>query len=267
MNRYEIFSPRTIRKNTTQATVLPLRGGLVVSFSVSGRELLYCEPETVLDTAREVRGGIPILFPACGRLQEGEYDTVPKHGFARSRAWEVVDEREDALTLVLKSNPETLAQFPHPFVFTQTYRVESGKLVLTQCIENTGEGPLPFCLGFHPYFKVDPKVATATVPSDRYEDTTGKYAFDGTFAFCNDYDSVCTNTDSTASVLETGCGAKISVSASDAFGYTVVWSPRGAQFACIEPWTAAPNALNTGKDVITLAPGASAEFEFVISAS
>jgi len=267
MNRFLQFDPRTIACGDTSATVLTARGGLTVSFVWHGTEIFYREDDTILDTSREVRGGIPVLFPACGRLQAGKYDTVPKHGFARGAAWEVARQTDDTLVLRITDNDTTRGYFPHGFSFTQTYHIQADKLTLAQEIENTGENPLPFSLGFHPYFKVDPAVSTAQVPSDRYEDTTGKYSFDGKFQFSNDYDSVCTNTSGDTSVLKTGLGTKITVRGTEQFGYTVVWSPTGAQFACIEPWTAMPNALNTGDDIITLAPGASMAFAMEIAVS
>ena len=267
MEKFLQFDPRTISCGDSSATVLTKRGGLTVSFVWHGRELFYYEEDTILDTSREVRGGIPVLFPACGRMQEGKYDTVPKHGFARGAEWNVVEQSADTLTLSITDNDTTRGYFPHGFTFLQTYRIEADKLTLSQEIKNTGENALPFSLGFHPYFKIDPAVSTAMVPSDRYEDTTGKYSFDGKFQFKNDYDSVCTNTKGDTSVLDTGLGYNITVRGSEPFLYTVVWSPTGAQFACIEPWTATPNALNTGFDIITLAPGESASFAMEISAS
>lgn len=267
MNQFLQFDPRTITCGDTSATVLTKRGGLAVSFVWHGTELFYYEADTILDTSREVRGGIPVLFPACGRMQPGQYDTVPKHGFARGSEWDVVEQSEDTLVLRITDNDTTRGYFPHGFSFTQTYHIEADKLTLSQEIRNTGENPLPFSLGFHPYFKVDPAVSTAQVPSDRYEDTTGKYSFDGKFQFSNDYDSVCTNTSGHTSVLDTGLGVRITVCGTEKFLYTVVWSPTGAQFACIEPWTAMPNALNTGDDIITLVPGERASFAMEISAS
>ena len=267
MEKFSRFDPRTITCGDTSATVLTARGGLPVSFLWHGQEIFYYEDDTILDTSREVRGGIPILFPACGRMKEGQYGAVPKHGFARGTAWDIVRQSEDTLVLKMEDSAKTRESFPHGFTFTQTYRVEEDKLTLSQEIKNTGKNDLPFSLGFHPYFKVDPAVSTAQVPSDRFFDTTGEYSFDGKFAFKNDYDSVCTNTSGDTSVLETGLGTIVTVRGSEQFAYTVVWSPSGAQFACIEPWTATPNALNTGDDIITLAPGASMTFAMEISVS
>ncbi len=267
MENFSKFDPRTITCGDSSATVLTARGGLTVSFVWHGTEIFYHEEDTILDTSREVRGGIPVLFPACGRLQEGEYGAVPKHGFARGAKWDVVEQSEDTLTLCIKDNETTREYFPHGFRFLQTYRIEGDKLTLSQKIENTGDNHLPFSLGFHPYFKIDPSVSTATAPSNHYFDGTGAYDFDGKFQFSKDYDAVCTNTSGDTTVLETGLGTRITVRGTEPFGYTVVWSPNGAQFACIEPWTATPNALNTGEDIITLAPGESAEFAMEIAVS
>jgi len=57
------------------------------------------------------------------------------------------------------------------------------------------------------------------------------------------------------------CGARpraaIVVTGSAAFGRWVVWTVAGKDFVCLEPWTAAANALNTGDKLLTLARGKS----------
>ena len=35
----------------------------------------------------------------------------------------------------------------------------------------------------------------------------------------------------------------------------MIWALRGRDFICLEPWTCPGDALNTGKDVLVLAPG------------
>jgi galactose mutarotase-like enzyme len=59
---------------------------------------------------------------------------------------------------------------------------------------------------------------------------------------------------STSATLERGSD-RIVVGAGPEFGRWVVWTLAGKDFVCLEPWTAAADALNTGEKLIELAPG------------
>ena len=75
----------------------PERGGIIIGYGVEGTELLYLNNETFQDEEANVRGGIPILFPISGQLENGEYEwegisyTMKNHGFARNMPWEVIE--------------------------------------------------------------------------------------------------------------------------------------------------------------------------------
>src|ERR1700712_3757787 len=99
------------------------RGALVSSFRVAGRELLYMEALSLADASKNVRGGIPVLFPSPGRLVgdafqcEGKQGALKQHGFARNlpftpsaRAGNTAE-----VTLTLASNEQTRAAFPWDF--------------------------------------------------------------------------------------------------------------------------------------------------------
>jgi galactose mutarotase-like enzyme len=47
----------------------------------------------------------------------------------------------------------------------------------------------------------------------------------------------------------------IVVSGSPEYLVWVVWTLEGKDFVCVEPWTCAGNALNTGERLLELAPG------------
>lgn len=265
---HDEFGSFVLEDGENRVCIMANRGGLVQRFLCKGHEVLFCNMETVRDWSREVRGGIPILFPACGRLKEGRYGTVPKHGFARNLKWEKSGESTDgaaALTLSIRDTADTRKVYPHGFVLSHTHTLRGNTLNIRQTVTNTGDNDMPFSLGLHPYFSVDPTVATATVPSHLYEGLDGENAFDGAFAFKNNYDSVCKNLFGNESVLDTGLGYRVRISWKAPYRYCVVWSPEEVEFACIEPWTAPPNALNTGVDVLTLKPGESAVCEMGLS--
>ncbi len=114
----------------SSATIAPARGAIVTSFQVAGRELLYLDQTTFSDPSKNVRGGIPILFPTPGKLpndtwqRDGQAGSLKQHGFARTRPWQVGSVSERVVTLQLQSDAETLAQYPWPFLATLEVRID-----------------------------------------------------------------------------------------------------------------------------------------------
>ena len=74
------FAEIAIVSGCTQAKIAPARGGLLTSFSVDNTEIFYLDRETFNDVIKNVRGGIPLLFPNAGPLKVSLYN-LPQHGF------------------------------------------------------------------------------------------------------------------------------------------------------------------------------------------
>ena len=144
------------------AFVAPARGGMVTRFFLGERPILYLDEATLLDPTKNVRGGIPVLFPSPGKLaddrfaRDGRTGKMGQHGFARNSAWEIVSQKNDEVTLRLASSDATRAVYPWDFVASYRYVLESGgaeaRLRIEQHIETTGDASMPFGAGFHPYF-------------------------------------------------------------------------------------------------------------------
>lgn len=81
-------------------TLYPERWGIITSMRIRDMELLYqgMLDETLHDTTKNVRWGIPILFPNAGFLTDEEKEitwwNLPQHGFARTNEWSVVDDSQ-----------------------------------------------------------------------------------------------------------------------------------------------------------------------------
>lgn len=255
----------------SSACVAVGRGGILTSFCVGGRERLYLEADTFHDLERPVRGGCPILFPACGRLKDGAYSwgdirySMNTHGLARDFPWRVErisDQGRAALTIVLESNEATRQVFPFDFKLRYTYVLKANTLSIEQCIYNTSDTEMPFSSGLHPYFLANRAKAMVHLPSNRYLDGTNGMEpkpFDGCLEFKEDVDHIITNLTDRCAILDTALDYLVHVSFRGEYRYFVVWSPVGADFVCVEPWTALPNALNTREDLILLPPGKSTE--------
>ncbi len=102
----------------------------------------------------------PLVFPVCGRFQDGKYDYDGKtydincHGFIRPSLFTLVSQTDTALCLQLTANDETRAVYPFEFSLKVYYTLDGDKLLTRMEIENVGDKLLPATLGFHPGFNV-----------------------------------------------------------------------------------------------------------------
>jgi galactose mutarotase-like enzyme len=252
----------------SMVSIAPGRGALVSSFRVAQRELLYLDAATFADATKNVRGGIPVLFPSPGKLDGdtwrhgGREGTMKQHGFARNLAWTVVRQNTSSVLLELASSEQTLAQFPWQFHATAEFTVSAARLRIAMRVANRSEASMPFGIGYHPYFHVtDKALARIDTAATRAFDNVGKQviAFSGFDLTGHEVDLHLLDHGSNASVLHYADAASVEVTASPDFKRWVVWTLADKDFVCLEPWTSPGNALNTGQDLIELAPGQSHE--------
>lgn len=253
----------------SQLTVVPERGAIITSWRVQNQELLYLDAERFANPNLSVRGGIPILFPICGNLPDNTYTyqgqqyTLKQHGFARDLPWLVTNSLTQdcaSLTVVLNSNPETGASYPFDFELAFTYQLQGNTLSIAQCLTNQSTQPMPFSLGFHPYFFTPNKAQLQfAIPASEFQDQRTKriHAFTGDFDFEQDEIDLAFRPLSArkGTVLDKQQKVQIELAWNDADYTTVVfWTLKGKNFYCLEPWTAPRNALNTGTDLLYLEP-------------
>ena len=269
---------------TLVARVDPL-GAQLMSLAFDGREYLWQGDE------RWWPRRAPVLFPIVGSLRPGTVSaegplSMGRHGVARTREFCVVDVREHAVTLELRSDEETRAAFPYAFCLHITYTVE-GTSTLRQTFEvlNTGGAVLPFTLGGHPAFNVP------LGEGERFEDYELRFAKPWTVSSPTMVDGglwdfshrvpVLSNADRLplshrlfdvdTLLLEgvperraelvgpQGHGVRV---AFGGFPYLGLWSAAGdAPFVAIEPWCGCSTALDEGvrfenkRAMTLLAPG------------
>lgn len=248
-------------------TLEPARGGIVTRFDVGGRRVLFLDVQTLRDPTKNVRGGVPVLFPSPGKLAgdawsyAGRHGAMKQHGFARNLPWHVARSGANAATLTLVANDETRAQFPWDFTVEQTFAVRGTTLRLEQRVTNRADSAMPFGFGFHPYFyipdaaKRDTTIATrATKAFDNVtKQTIALSAIDLTQP---EVDLHLLDHGSAASELVSPLG-KVELRGSPEYTHWVVWTLAGRDFVCLEPWTCPGDALNTGDRLLVLAPGES----------
>lgn len=141
----------------SEVSFCPERGGVIISIkSKKGEEILYMEPDTLADKTKNVRGGIPILFPNAGPIKEGKYP-LPQHGYARtSDKWEIESAENGEFSEKLSPDDDMMKLFPYDLKLRmKAVMEEDGSVSLSQEVRNEEkEKKLPVSMGLHPYFRV-----------------------------------------------------------------------------------------------------------------
>lgn len=250
------------------AVIDPGRGGIVTRFDIGARQVLFLDEATLADPTKNVRGGVPVLFPSPGKLAGdawsygGHQGSMKQHGFARNLAWRAVQPGPDTAVLTLAASDETRAQFPWDFTVEHAFTLRGRTLRLDQRITNHGGEPMPFGFGFHPYFFVPQAAKAATAIATRATQafdnvTKQRIALHGPGIDLTkaEVDLHLVDHGGTASELATPAGA-VAVRGSAEYTHWVVWTLAGRDFVCLEPWTCPADALNTGDRLIVVAPNA-----------
>ncbi len=247
-----------------QVTIVPSRGALVTSFQALGREWLYLDEATLFDPAANVRGGIPVLFPSPGKLEQDQFTAkgtrMKQHGFARNLAFTEVERGVSGgawLELELRDNETSREAFPFSFRMRLRFRLSGAALEIRAEVFNSDAQQLPFGLGYHPYFQVPNKDKPQTkIPTQatRAWDNVAKREVSVEVLRLgeSELDLHLLDHRSNGATLESPQGT---VELGGHFTRWVVWSLPNKDFVCLEPWTCPANALNTGEGLITLEPG------------
>ncbi len=258
----------------SHVVIAPSRGAIVTRFCARGREVLFLDEATLVDTTKNVRGGIPVLFPSPGALagdrfeRAGKRGAMKQHGVARNMAAALQPgATATSATLVLAADDATRAAFPWDFKLTLRFSLEvhvaDVRLVIGQRIENHSDTRMPFAMGFHPYFAVpvaDKARARVPTTATRAFDNVPKREVDlkGPIDLTRgEVDLHLVDHARSDATLELGDGRAVRIEASSAYRRWVIWTLPEKDFVCLEPWTAPGNALNTGAGLLDVEPGAS----------
>ncbi len=282
--------PVTLSDADLTLAVSPL-GAEMQSFTKAGKELLW------QGDADWWSGRAPILFPIVGpapegRIRIGNFEAeMGQHGFARRRSFSLEERSATSCRHVLTDDEMTRAQYPFAFRLAITHALAGGRLEITAEVANTGDTPLPFCLGFHPAFAwplpgaegrphgvtlanmAEP--ALARIDGGRLPEARLPSPFStGKLTLSHD------QFEADAMIFPEGAGSALSYGADDGprLGFTfenlpflALWQKPGAPFLCVEPWhgmhapTGASAQLSERPGARSLAPGETARFGYTVT--
>lgn len=214
-----------LRAADALAEIVPERGAICTRLRLGGDELLFLDRSTLEDPSKNVRGGIPVLFPIAGSPDPGL--PYKQHGFARNLPWEAVRSGESSLECRLRHQRWDLLL---------AIALTESSLRLEATV--TGEGP--FQLGFHPYFAVSDKAQAfvETSATQVFDNRTGETRpFAGPDFTAGEQDLHLLDHRESGTVLHRPPQAPIELSWSPEFRRLVMWTLPDRPFICVEPWT------------------------------
>lgn len=276
-------------------------GGELLSFKLDGIEKIH-QGEDVRDEKGKVywKRHAPVLFPIVGKLKRGQTlingrtFEMPQHGFARDVEFEPVTKLDNFHSYVLKSNKYTMARYPYDFELYNTYRQEDNKLIVIYKVVNTGVTTMPFAIGGHPAFKIDPDdlkrgnyylefaeeeekahflylvdglVGTDYAKNQLIED---KYLLLDEHTFDNDALIIKGIQHKKISLKNRRTRKCVLNMKYEGFPYLGIWSKPNAPFLCLEPWTSTADRVNSNNifakkpDMRTLQPKEEFEEKFTV---
>lgn len=143
-------------ENGNEVSFCPKRGGIITSLKFQGKEVLYMEEETFINTSVSVHGGIPILFPNAGPIENPNFPNLKEHGFARTSSLWKSQINKVGFIETLEPEEKNIESYPYKFILSFEGRFEeNNSFSIIEKVENLEEVKnLPLSLGLHPYFKV-----------------------------------------------------------------------------------------------------------------
>lgn len=276
-------------------------GGELISFKINGVEKIHQGEECVDENGKVYwKRHFPVLFPIVGKLKRnqtiinGKPFEIFQHGFARDMEYMPVTKLDNFHSYVLRSNKATYARYPFDFELYNTYRMEDNILTTIYKVINTGKTNMPFCIGGHPAFKIDPEEMRKGNYYLEFEENEEKihflYLVDGLMGTeyaknrMEDKRHILLGSDSFKddAIIMKGITSKrislmhrykdypiLTMEFSD-FPYLAIWSKPNAPFICIEPWHGVSDTIkSTGifaekTSSILLKPNQSYECRFTV---
>jgi galactose mutarotase-like enzyme len=209
-------------------------------------------------------GRAPILFPIVGALVGGSYRLgaetyhLSRHGFARGKAFAIVNTTPSSALFRLSADNATLQIYPFRFELDVQFAIDGASLSMTTTVRNKGNEDMPASVGYHPGFRwplpygqprashfiefdVDESAPVRRIGTDGLllaapvtTPVVGRRLALADALFQDDV-LIFDRLKSRSVTYGSDAGPRIRVSFPDA-PYLGVWTKPGAPFICIEPW-------------------------------
>ncbi len=250
-----------IIKNENLSVAINLKGALleeILDLKNDNFNLLY-EVEEGSWPFKDVQ-----IFPLIGKgefkFENRDYYLKARHGFLRNSDFEIIDKKEDLITLGFHSNRESFDEYPFHFSIYITYSLENYTLkVNTKVVSDNDEQEIYFAYGSHTGLKAKENVSKLTFDSDlvinplikenglidlnQFLDLqTNELVL--TKDLFKEYDTIVMKNNYKKITLDNGFGYNVTYDFTNAL-FLAVWSnPNKGNFVCVEPWWGISNYTN-----------------------
>jgi len=252
--------------NNNYINFCPSRGGIITNWVLNDNQILYFDQKRFLDKSKSIRGGIPILFPICGNLENNslfgdKFLDLMQHGFARDQEWNYgFNKSKNNLFLTLSDNEITRKYYPYFFELKIEIALRLEALIFNIEIFNKSNSIMPVNFGLHPYFNISDFYNVEFVEYSKCclnqknnnlakTENLLKNSFKGIDLLM--YSSGMT------SFIDYGLKRKITLNNPSPFDISVIWSDPPRKMLCMEPWTSPRNSLENGLRKIEIMPSSS----------
>lgn len=243
-----------LRTGDAQLSLRPSWGGRVTAWRWHGLDILHPMPEADAFAPEDwPKGGAYPLFPFHNRIRKGRFAfdgveySVPchhseenaLHGLSSRFDWQAEQEGDTACTLSASHAGDV--RWPFAFQARQRFTLRPEGLTLDLTLRNTGNGPMPAGMGWHPYFA---KCSAITMDAQRL------WGIDDGFFPTGDwqtYDGAPRPTaylsDWSQADLALRAGGHVRIAASPTLSHMVLHDP-APDYSCVEPVSHLAGALN-----------------------
>jgi galactose mutarotase-like enzyme len=220
----------------------------------------------------------PVLFPVVGALKNNTYFfqnrqyELPRHGFAREKAFSIREQSRDGITFSLSNDEETMLQYPFQFELNIYYLLTENMLTVSYEVKNTGSEDMYFSIGGHPAFKV-PLLSDTSYEdyylefnkkenSQRWRVSPDGLIDDGTIPVFSSDSVIPLNKElffEDALVFKDLVSDRVSLKCNKhshgldfdfpGFPYMGIWAAKNADFVCIEPWCGIADSVYTDQQL------------------
>ncbi len=237
----------------------------------------------------------PVLFPIVGKLKantyvyHNRYYSLPQHGFARDREFELVGQGLNMLLFRLDDTKNS--EYPFDYDLFIKYTIDVMGVKTTYIVINKGNTTLPFSIGAHPaflcpfyndeklkayYFEFDSdiKLSRNVLQDGLLTEIQHEIPLQNHMLAINEElfsdDALVLSGFKSKAVCLKSANYNLKISWEDCT-YLGLWKQPNAPFVCIEPWWGVADSISHNHDIerkkgiINLPPGDKKEFWFNIS--
>ena len=234
----------------------PERGGVITNWVSDGKEILYFDEKRFMDKTKSIRGGIPILFPICGKLNTSssvfgkDFLQLTQHGFARDLQWQYsLNENEKSLSLILNESKNTKKYYPFDFELKIEVFLKINCLEFEITIFNKTDNAMPINFGLHPYFNISDFKNLDFIDNPLNCQNQEKNIISSTLDELKNINlgvDLLMYTSGRSAFRDKIFKRQVTLNHPYPFDLGVIWSDPPRRMICLEPWTSPRNSFIDG---------------------